>query len=598
MQSTIKSAVNKLSIKLSWLPHFKPGEHTMLIVQAFIIGILAGVANVLFRSTMHFVHDVIFVGGSRLLQIPEWGPGRLLLPLLPMFGALLLIPLSLTFPGQVNGYGFPKFLETVNIKGGVIKLRNIVLKTLGPALTIGSGGSAGVEGPIAFVGGTVGSGVGQIFRVSGERMRLLIAAGCAGGIAATFNAPIAGVMFASEIVLLGNYELASFSAIVISSGIATVIARWFYGAHPAFPVLQHYELVSPFEIPLYILLGLIVGVLAVAYIRIFHRIRKKFERLHLHPQLKPVFGAFVVGCIGIFLPQVMGDGYDFIGAVLNIKEAQISTFIFPIILLIFLKMFATAFTLGSGGAGGVFAPALFIGAMIGGSFGILVHTLFPEYTATAGAYAAVGIGAFLSAATHAPLTGIFLLFEITGDYQIIIPLMFSSIIGSLVARRLNADSIDTVELTERGVKIHAGREVAIMSSVKVRDVMREGVPTVHEHTTLSDLVNVMINTERFHIPVVNAENEMVGVVSIQDVRPVMLEEDIKKIVRAIDIATEKVITLSPYDNLNTAMERFSTKDIEEIPVVDTHYPKKVIAMVTRRDVIAAYNKEVLKKQAR
>ena len=245
----------------------------------------------------------------------------------------------------------------------------------------------------------------------------------------------------------------------------------------------------------------------------------------------------------------------------------------------------------------MFAPALFIGAMIGGSFGILVHFLFPAYTASAGAYAAVGIGAFLSAATHAPLTGIFLLFELTGNYQIIIPLMFSSIIGSLVARRLYADSIDTVELSERGIRIHSGREVAIMSSLKVKDVMNETVPTVREDTPLTELVNIMINEERFHIPVVSANGEMVGIVSIQDVRPVILEEDIKKIVRAIDIATENVITLSPYDNLNSAMEKFSLKDIEEIPVMDVLYPKKVIGMVTRRDVISAYNKEVLRKQA-
>ncbi|HAS55531.1 MAG TPA: hypothetical protein DCS42_16045 [Nitrospiraceae bacterium] len=259
-------------------------------------------------------------------------------------------------------------------------------------------------------------------------------------------------------------------------------------------------------------------------------------------------------------------------------------------------MGATAVTLGSGGAGGVFAPALFIGAMTGGTFGLIVHALFPVQTASAGAYATVGIGSFLSAATHAPLTGIFLLFEMTGNYKIIIPLMFASIIGTLVAKRLKADSIDTEELTQKGIRIHAGREVAIMSSVKVKDVLHGDIPTVHEHTTLYELIELMIEKERYHIPVINEKDEMVGIVSIQDVRPVMFDEDIKRIVRAVDIATEKVITLGPYDNLNTAMEKFSLKDIDEIPVVDVLYPRKVIGMVSRRDVISAYNKEVLKKQ--
>ena len=218
------------------------------------------------------------------------------------------------------------------------------------------------------------------------------------------NRPIAGIMFAVEIVLLGNYELSSFSAIVISSGIATVVSRGFYGASPAFSVPQ-YDLKSPLEIPFYIVFGVLIGVLAVFYIKVFHRIKDEFDVLRLHPQLKPVLGAFIVGAIGIFLPQIMGNGYEFI------EKALAGQIIFPIIiLLVFFKIVATSVTLGSGGAGGVFAPALFIGAMAGGSFGHLVHSLFPSQTASPEAYATVGIGAFLAAATHAPLTGIFLAF--------------------------------------------------------------------------------------------------------------------------------------------------------------------------------------------
>jgi CIC family chloride channel protein len=566
-------------------------ESAFLILSSVVVGILAAAANILFRSSLQFVHAVVFEHGSQLLGIAGGGWRRMFLPLLPVAGALLLIPFSVSFPGEVNGYGFARFLETVNIKGGFLKMRNIALKIIGPALTIGSGGSAGVEGPIAIIGGTVGSTVARFFKTSGNRTKLLIAAGSAAAIAATFNAPIAGVMFSTEIVLLGDYEIASFAAIVIASGIATVISRGYYGANPAFIVPQ-YDLVSVFELPLYLVLGLIVGFTSVFFIRTFYSLKDEFEALKMHPQLRPVLGAFLVGCLGIFLPQIMGNGYEFIE-----KELHENMLFSVLVLLVFFKIVATSITLGSGGAGGVFAPALFIGAMTGGSFGYVVHTLFPRFTATPGAYATVGIGAFLAAATHAPLTGIFLLFEMTGNYKIIVPLMFSAIIGTLIAKRLYHDSIDTADLTRRGITLHAGKERSIMSRVKVAEVMAPDVVTVKPETPLHRLIELMIERERFYIPVVDKEGALMGIVSIHDVRPVLLEERVTHIVNAGDIATENVIVLTPEDDLNTAMERFSIKDIEEIPVVKQGGSKIVIGMVRRKDVIGAYNREVLKKES-
>ncbi len=555
-----------------------------------IIGVLAGFANIAFRSFLQLVNNIIFVHGAESLGVSSGGARLALVPLLPMVGALLLIPLSLLFPGEVNGYGFPKFLEVVNVKGGRLKLRNIALKIIAPAFTIGSGGSAGVEGPIAVIGGTIGSNIGQLLGTSQSRMRLLIAAGSAAGIAATFNAPLAGVMFATEIVLLGDYEISSFAAIVISSGIATVASRWYYGANPAFAV-PRYTLKSAAELPLYLVLGIIAGLMAVFYIRLLYRMQDEFSALKLHPQLKPVLGAFIIGCIGIFLPQIMGNGYNVIEKALDEHMA------FGIIaLLVFFKVVATSVTLGSGGAGGVFAPALFIGAMTGGGFGYIVHYLFPGATATPGAYASVGIGAFLAAATHAPLTGIFLLFEMTGNYQIIVPLMLSAIIGTWVSKRMYHDSIDTADLTRKGIRLHAGKEQSVMGRIKVGEVMIGDVATVRPETPLHRLIEIMIERERFYIPVVNEAGELTGIVSIHDVRPVLLEERITHIVTVADIATENVIVLKPEDDLNAAMERFAIKDIEEIPVVRAD-SKSIIGMVRRKDVIEAYNREVLKKES-
>ncbi|WP_457574235.1 chloride channel protein [Desulfolithobacter sp.] len=570
---------------------FLPGENTRLIITAACIGLMAGLAIIVFRSAVDLVHELIFVQGYELLRIGEGGWRRYLLPLLPVTGAVLLIPLSLLFPGEVNGYSFTNFLRRVNLENGVIKARTIFIKIVSTALTIGSGNSAGVEGPIATIGGALGSQVGQQTRVSGSRMKVYIAAGCAGGIAGIFNAPIAGIFFAAEIVLLGTYEISSFAALVIASAMSTVVSRAYYGEVPAFPI-PDYHMVNPFvEIPLYTIMGLLVGMLAVLHIRFFYWVRDRFRDLPLHPQLKPIFGALLVGLIGIGFPQVMGDGYE------EIEKALAGHGIVWVMLaLVFLKSIATAITLGSGGAGGVFAPSLFIGAMLGGAFGGIMHQYLPQYTATSGAYATIGIGAFLAAATHAPMTAIFLLFEMTGNYMIIIPVMLTSILGTVTATKFYHDSIDTVDFTREGINIHEGREVAIMKSIKVGKAITEDVDFISENANINHLLELFrIAKDSFYFPVINERGRMVGVVSMQDVKNILHDEEQRVCYLVGAICSRDVIFLTPDDNLYDAMQLFDVKGIEEIPVVESKEDPWVLGMLKRRDVIAAYNHEVLKR---
>lgn len=570
---------------------FIPGESTRMLLVAACIGLLAGCAIIVFREAVELVHEVIFVKGGELLRVHEGGWRILLLPLLPMTGAALLIPLSLMFPGKVNGYAFTKFLRRVNLENGVIQGRNMVIKIIATSLTIGSGNSAGVEGPIAQIGGALGSKVGQTFRVSGKRMKVYIAAGCAGGIAGIFNAPIAGIFFAAEIILLGSYEISSFAALVIASALATVVSRAYYGEIPAFPI-PDYHMINPFvEIPLYSLMAIIMGVLAVLHIRFFYYVRDRFKELPMHPQLKPIFGAFIVGTIAIAFPQIMGDGYEFIAETLAGEGV-----LWVLLALIVLKSVATAITLGSGGAGGVFAPSLFIGAVVGGAFGGVMHWLLPNYTASPGAYATVGIGAFLAASTHAPMTAIFLLFEMTGNYMIIIPIMITAILGTTTAKRLYVDSIDTVDFTREGINIHEGREVAIMKSIKVGKAITEDVDFISENANINHLLELFrFARDSFYFPVVNHKGLMVGVVSMQDVKNILHDEEQRVCYLVGAICSRDVITLTPDDNLYDAMQLFDLKGIEEIPVVENLEDPWVLGMIKRKDVIAAYNHEVLKR---
>lgn len=570
---------------------FLPGENSAFILVSALIGLLAGVFIIIFREAVELVHYFIFEQGHELLRIDAGGWHVLLLPLLPMSGMALLIPLSLLFPGKVNGYGFTKFLRKVNLENGVIKAKNIFIKIAATALTIGTGNSAGVEGPIGQIGGAIGSQFGQRLRVSGRRMKVYIAAGCAGGVAGIFNAPIAGVFFAAEIVLLGSYGISSFSGLVVASAMSTVVSRAYYGGTPAFPI-PDYHIVNPVvELPLYTIMALLIGLLAVLHIRFFYYVRDCFRKMPIHEQLRPIFGAFCVGCIGVLFPQVLGDGYEYIEEVLYGGGLPLT-----MAALIFLKSIATAITLGSGGAGGVFAPALFIGAAIGGAFGWLVHYLMPTLTASSGAYATVGIGAFLAASTHAPMTAIFLLFEMTGNYLIIIPVMLTAILGTVTAHKFYNDSIDTVDFTREGIDIHEGWEVAVLKSIKVGKAISEDVDFISETANINHLLNLFaIARESLYFPVVNHVGRMVGVVSMQDVKTILHDEEQRCCHLVGAICSRDVISLTPEDNLYDAIRLFDVKGIEEIPVVESMEDQWVLGMLRRRDVISVYNREVLRR---
>jgi CIC family chloride channel protein len=573
------------------LRRFLPGENTRMMLTATCIGLCAGLLVIVFRSLVDGIHCIVFEGGSTLLGIARGGWHLLLLPLLPMAGVILLIPLSLLFPGEVNGYGLPAFLRKVNLENGIIRFRTIVIKIIATALTIGTGNSAGVEGPIAQIGGAMGSQVGQATRVSGNRLKVYIAAGSAGGIAGMFNAPIAGIFFAAEIVLLGTYEISSFAALVIASAMATVVTRGWFGETSVFTI-PHYSVVNHFvEIPLYALLAALVGLAAVLFIRVFYAVRDRYRALDLHPQLKPLTGALLIGLIGIFFPQVMGDGYGYMEDVLHGRGIA-----WVMLALVLLKILATSITLGSGGAGGVFAPSLFIGAVLGGAFGSVAHKLLPGLTAGSGAYATVGIGAFLAATTHAPMTAIFLLFEMTGNYQIIIPIMVTSIIGTVVASKFCEDSIDTVDFSREGINIYEGRETVILKSLKVGAAISDEVDYISEDANIAELLKIFSMGKGFYFPVIDSSGKMTGIVSLQDVKNILHREEKERIAYKVGgICNRNVIMLTPDDSLFAAMQLFDIKGIDEIPVVESLAERWVVGMLKRSDALDLYKREVLRR---
>ncbi len=554
---------------------------------AAIVGIAGGFGAIGFRYLIEFFQAVSYGSEGNLLELARATPWYFRM-WIPALGGLVVGCLVYFLAREAKGHGVPEVMEAVTLRSGMIRKRVVFVKSLASAICIGTGGSAGREGPIVQIGAAIGSSIGQVLRVSAERVRTLVGCGAAAGIAATFNAPIAGSMFALEIVL-GDFGLATFSPIVISSVAATVVSRHFLGDSPAF-IVPAYQLVSAWELPLYVILGLFCALVAVTFTTLLYRAEDIFDNVKIPDYLKPVIGGLILGLMGLLFPHVLGVGYPAIDLSLMQKLSWWVMF-----LLVAFKILSTSITIGSGGSGGIFAPSLFMGAMAGGFFGTMVHHIFPEVTASPGAYSIVGMGAVVSGTTHGPLSAILILFEMTGDYKIILPLMIACIIGSLASGQLLTDSIYTLKLARRGVNIKAGKEVNVLKSISVKDVMNPEVETIPENMTLGRLAEKISKSKYNSFPVVNSEGDLTGILTFVDYHDVAFDESLKDLVVAKEIATKNVVTVSLDDNLYNTMEKITLKDFSILPVVSPDNPSQLLGTLTRRDIYSAYNKAVIKK---
>jgi len=548
-----------------------------------LVGLLGGLGAVAFRYLIGLFQTLIYGSGADLATVvhslPWW---RVVLG--PAIGGAFVGPLVYFLAREAKGHGVPEVMNAVARQGGVIRKRVVIVKTLASAMCIGSGGSVGREGPIVQIGSALGSTLGQMLRLSHGEMRVLVACGAAAGIAATFNAPIAGAIFALEIIL-ADFALPTFTPIILSSVIATVVSRAFLGDYPAFQV-PPYQLDSPWEIGLYCILGLLAGLVAVSFIVTLYKGEDLWDNWKIPDYMKASLGGIVIGFMALRFPQIMAVGYDSIGKALLNQEVWT-----VLVLLVPLKILATSITIGSGGSGGIFAPSLFMGAMLGGAFGCAVHALFPSITANPGAYAIVGMGAVVAGTTHAPIQAFLIIFELTQDYRIIPPLMICCVIATFVSRGIKRESIYTLKLLRRGIDIEAGRDVNILQSMLVTDFMTWHPETVRESTSLRDLIQILPFSQHTSFPVVDNEGNLVGMLSLKDFREAIFEESLLDVVIARDIATIPAIAVTTEDNLAKALTLIDENAIERLPVViDGESPQNVVGVLSQRDIMSAYNR--------
>ena len=568
----------------TWRESLRRVQATKLIIVPCLTGILTGAAAIGFVELLNFVQWCA-IGSTELplRVVPDLRWYHVVLA--PAVGGLIVGPLVRFLAPEAEGHGVPEVIEAVMLRGGRIRKRVAAVKSLASALTIGTGGSVGREGPIVQIGAGVGSAVGQLLKFPAEQTKTLAACGAAAGIAAVFNAPIAGAFFALE-VITGNFAMPSFSPVILASVLSTVVTRAYFGDHPAF-IVQPYELQSVYEIVTYAGLGLFCGGVAVVFVWVMDRFESWAGRVPIPKLWRPAAGGLLLGVLIVFIPNLYGVGYATMDGALKggIPWQWLA-------LLLGMKMIATSLTLASGGSGGVFLPSLYLGAVAGGLYGFAVHALLPNVTAGSGAYALVGMAGVLSAATHSPITAMILLFEVTGDYKIILPVMVVVTLATVVGRALKEDSLYTLQLSRRGIALHR-REDVIMRTHTVGEVMQPAVHVLDDRTVIGDVVQHFLEREAVLAYVVDAARRFLGTISIHDIKdPEVLA--LGPLVLARDVAEPYVHAVAPKDTLADCMDQFLLSEHEELPVIDRD--GRLVGVVSRRDVLRVYSSELLRHE--
>ncbi|MBS1860557.1 MAG: chloride channel protein [Actinobacteria bacterium] len=558
------------------------GQDGLLVALALLVGVGAGLGAIGFRYLIE-AFTWIFSGHTDPSALGHFtNPhlaflGPFVVLVVPIVGGLLYGPLVYRFAPEARGHGVPEVMLAVHQNEGRIRGRVPIVKSFASAICIGAGGSVGREGPIVQIGSAIGSGLGQLTRLGAENTRLLVACGAAGGIGATFNAPIAGVFFGLELILR-DWETRSFGLVVLAGVVATAVGRIAFGAE-AFLTLPEFTLVSGWEYPLYALLGLIAAVIGVAFIRVLYGMEDVADRVWHGPAwLRPAAGGILLGLVLLVLPEMYGVGYP-------VLEGAIHGEYVVGLLLAFLagKILATSLTMAIGGSGGVFAPSLFIGAMLGSAFGTGAHDLLPGLTAGAGAYGLVGMAAVFAAAGRAPITAVLIVFELTGDYSIILPLMLAVVVATGLSKLLSEDSIYTLKLRRRGIDIERpAAPPGVLGGIKVATAMHTGPSAVRAEAPVSEVAARLAAEGRDALPVLDLEERVIGIVDVRAIERALADGDAAT---AGEVA-EDPPALRPEDDLGQAVIRLAEGDLSALPVVA---PDGGLAgWLEHRDVLRAY----------
>jgi CIC family chloride channel protein len=566
----------------------EPAQFRMVLVSFLAggIGLLAGlIAFVLYKliglfTNIFFYHRFV----ADFISARHNTLGLWVIPI-PVIGGIIVGFMAKYGTSKIKGHGIPEAMEAVMVNRSRIEPRVAILKPISAAIAIGTGGPFGAEGPIIQTGGAVGSLVGQAFHTTASERKVLLACGAAAGMSATFNTPIAGVILAIELLLF-EFKARSFIPLVIASTLATAVHMQLMGAGPMFKVTAM-DFGIPHALPFYLLLGLVCGLAAVGFSKLLYWTEDQFEKLPIDELWWPAIGALGLGIIGYFVPRVLGVGYDTIGDILNANLA------WKLLLVVMVaKAVALVISLGSGTSGGLLAPMFMSSAAMGGVFAMGVDRIFPTANLSAGAFALVAMGAVFGAASRATFSFIIFAFEITRDYNSVLPLMLVSVIADGIAMWLMPRaSIMTEKLARRGLHIHQEYEADVLQQVRVSETMDQDVPKLPATMKVSELSDLIARRDpevsrHQGMVIVDAEGKLAGVITRGDVMRA-LGADPSGTSTVLDAGSRDVVVTFPDEMLHDASAKMLRNNIGRLPVVDRNDPRKVVGYLGRPGVMAA-----------
>ncbi|HEX7051473.1 MAG TPA: chloride channel protein [Longimicrobiales bacterium] len=570
---------------VDWFNGLALSENAILIGFAVAVGIVGALGVVAFYKLIDLAYAAFFRWPADYFS---WDSFLAYRPALTAAGLALAWWTMRRFGRDHQGLNVPDVQLAVARRGGYIPTRPALVRTAASAITLGSGGSAGSEGPVAVLGSALGSALGRAFRFDPSRVKVLVAAGAAAGISAAFNAPLAGAFFALE-EMLGSFAIGAFPPVVVSSVVAAVVSRGFFGNHPAFPIPMEYGYALAREVALfYPLLGIVTGLVAVAFIRIYFRTDSLARSLPVRPAALPWIGGALVGLFVLASHGIL-VGYGHLAVRLEVFGGMPW---FALALLAAGKIFATSLTLNTGGSGGVFTPALYLGAATGGAFGVALAGLFPSLQLHPEAYALVGMGAVVAAATDAPITGILIVFEMTNDYAIVPPLMLATVIAYVVARRIEPDSLYSGWLSRRGERIEHGRDRDVLAGLCVADAYDPDPQVVGQAATVAQLLERLGEGDQTDFPVVDDALRFTGMITVAELgRIAKAYRELTSVLIAADVANPSE-TVAPRDSLLDVVRKMGVRGAAALPVVDPENGR-LLGLISRGHILAVYERAIV-----
>jgi len=562
---------------------------------ALIVGVMAGYGALLLRFGIEWVSRV-WTGESTWSEAIGQAPWQIFL-FAPVVGGLIVGWINTRWLPSDQARVIPGVIEALSVRGGKTTARKTGGELVSNIVSVGSGASMGREAPTVALGASLAFLIGQWAKLSEKQMRTLVGCGVAAGIAASFNAPIAGVLFALE-VILADYAIATFTPIVLSAVIATVITRAELGNFPMFTIPE-FRLVSSWEIPAYVGLGIFCGLLAAVTVKSMPIARRLFETYVAKRSLRPAAAGLMLGLCALVVPEIMSIGYGTVDGILleNVK-ADILGSAFPLAIflaiLLVMKIFTSVMCSGGGFGGGMIGPSIFIGATAGALYGGIVHGFFPTWSESYGAYALVACGAMLAATVQAPMSSILMIFELSNDYHIMVPLMTACVVAAGVKRMFGSGSVITESLQEKGVDTEWSLERSWMRAVPIKRMPWKAIPSVLGTAKLEELKSVYVSTGKGVVVVTDDNGDMTGLVTFEDLKTWLLDESLDQVVIASEVANINVMTLSEDDSLLDAIDVLDRETFEQVPIVSRENPKKVLGIISRNAVFSTYHKMIVK----